>query len=94
MDVEGAEGNVIEGGKELFNKYHVPFIMMEFDIKLIDVHGTKKLEFLQFFENNGYKISLDDFFSKKYISSSELIKSRKNIELFIVYEKILEQLNS
>ena len=90
IDVEGAEGNVIEGGKELFNKYHVPFIMMEFEVKMLDIHQTKALELLQFFENNGYKISLEDFFSKNYISSSELIKSRKNNELFIVYEKILE----
>ena len=90
MDVEGAEGNVIEGGEELISKYHVPFIMMEFEVKMLNVHKTKVLEFLKFFENNGYKISKEDFFSKRYISPEELIQNRRNNDLFIVYEKILE----
>ena len=90
IDVEGAEGNVFEGGKELITKYHVPFILMEYDIKLLAPHGTNVLEFLQFFENNGYRFSLIDFFSKNYTSSSELIKSKRLLNLFLVYEKILE----
>ena len=36
---------------------------MEYEIKLLEPHGTNVLEFLQFFENNGYEISLIDFFS-------------------------------
>ena len=90
MDVEGCEGNVIEGGKELISKYHVPFIMMEFDIRILEIHKTNVLEFLQFFENNGYKISKTDFFCKKYTSASKLIEYNPTKELFIVYEKILE----
>ena len=90
IDVEGAEGNVFEGGKELITKYHVPFMLMEYDIKLLAPHGTNVLEFLQFFENNGYRFSLIDFFSKNYTSSSELIKSKRLLNLFLVYEKILE----
>ena len=54
---------MFEGGKELISKYHVPFILMEYEIKLLEPHGSNVLEFLQFFENNGYKISLIDFFS-------------------------------
>jgi FkbM family methyltransferase len=90
IDVEGAEGNVFEGGKELITKYHVPFILMEYEIKLLAPHGTNVLEFLQFFEDNGYRFSLIDFFSKNYTSSSELIKSKRLLNLFLVYEKILE----
>ena len=90
IDVEGSEAIVLEGGKELITKYHVPFIKMEFEVKMIEAHRTNALEFLQFFENNGYKISLKDFFSKKYISSSELVKNKGNNDLYIVYEKILE----
>ena len=64
IDVEGPEANVFEGGAELITKYHVPFLMIEYETTFLEDHGTKVLEFLQFFENNGYKISLKDFFSK------------------------------
>ena len=90
MDVEGSEGKVFEGGKDIISKYHVPFILMEFEVKMLEVHQTNALEFLNFFENNGYKISLIDFFSKEYNSSSELLKSKANLSLFITYGKILE----
>ena len=90
LDVEGSEANVLEGGKELITKYHIPFIKMEYQFKMIETHRVNPLEFLQFFENNGYKISLKDFFSKEYISSSELAQRKEYNELFIVYEKFLE----
>ena len=90
IDVEGSEANVIEGGKELITKYHVPFIKLEFDVKMIEAHRNNALEFLQFFENNGYKICLSDFFCKRYTSPSEIIKIKGILNLFIVYEKFLE----
>ena len=90
IDVEGHEFEVFEGGKELITKYHVPFIKLEFEVRMIEAHRNNAFEFLQFFENNGYKISLKDFFSKEYISSTELAKSKGNNNLYIVYEKILE----
>ena len=90
IDVEGSEAIVLEGGKELITKYHVPFIKMEFEVKMIEAHRTNALEFLQFFENNGYKISLKDFFSKEYISSSELAQRKEYNELYIAYENFLE----
>ena len=90
MDVEGSEANVLEGGKELITKYHVPFIMIEYEQSFLEDHGTKVLEFLQFFENNGYKISMNDFLGKQYTSISEIIKNKNIINLFIVYEKFLE----
>ena len=90
MDVEGSEGKVIEGGKELLTKYHVPFIMTEFEEKLLNVHRTEALKFLQFFIDNGYKISVIDFFSKKYKSPLEIVSNKRYNDLFIVYEKFLE----
>ena len=89
LDVEGAEGNVIFGGKEIINKYHIPFILMEFQINLLETHGTKVKEFLEFFENNGYKFSKIDFLNKKYISSSQIIKMKKNMDLFAIHNKII-----
>ena len=90
MDVEGSEGKVIEGGKELLTKYHVPFIMTEFEEKLLNGHRTEALKFLQFFIDNGYKISVIDFFSKKYKSPLEIVSNKRYNDLFIVYEKFLE----
>ena len=91
IDVEGDEEKVIKGGKEIVTKFHVPFIMIEFDISILKFHQTNVLEFLKFFENNGYKFRLVGFLSKEYISSEELIKiSTTNTNVFIVYEKFLQ----
>ena len=62
---------------------------MEFDINFIQLHQINALEFLKIFENNGYKFSMVDFLSKKYVSS-ELIKRKDNINIFAIYEKFLE----
>ena len=48
------------------------------------------LEFLRFFEKNGYKFSVKDFFSKEYISIDELIHAKTGMNLFVVYEKFIE----
>ena len=90
IDVEGYEPKVIKGGEEIITKYHIPFIAMEFSINLIQLHQINALEFLKIFENNGYKFSMVDFLSKKYISSEELIKRKDNINIFAIYEKFLE----
>ena len=90
IDVEGYEPKVIKGGEEIITKYHIPFIAMEFDINFIQLHQINALEFLKIFENNGYKFSMVDFLSKKYISSEELIKRKDNINIFAIYEKFLE----
>ena len=94
IDVEGAEGNVIMGGKNLINKYHIPFIFMEYTKKYLEAHGTNVLEFLEFFEKNGYKITMENFLSKKYISSLELINKDAIINLFITHEKIIEEIEN
>ena len=94
IDVEGAEGNVIMGGKNLINKYHIPFIFMEYTKKYLEAHGTNVLEFLEFFEKNGYKITMENFLSKNYISSLELINKDAIINLFITHEKIIEEIEN
>ena len=90
IDVEGAEGTAIKGGKEIISKYHIPFIAMEYNKNMIESHGVNATEFLLFIENNGYKFSLIDFFSQQYISALELTKKHNILNLFIVHEKILE----
>ena len=90
IDVEGYEGKVIKGGKEIISKYHIPFIMFEFSQRLFKLHKTNILEFLRFFEKNGYKFSIVDFFSKKYISSEEIMRYNNPINLFVVYEEFIK----
>ena len=90
MDVEGSEGNVIEGGKELISKYHVPFILLEYNTRNLENHGTNVVDFLQFFVSNGYKITLSNFLGKYYISPLDISRNKNDIELFIVYDKFLE----
>ena len=90
LDIEGFEPKAIYGGKELITKYHTPFVVSELAVDLSYAFGTNKLEFFQFFEDNGYKISLNGFFSKQYLSPLELSKIKKTTNYYFVYEKILE----
>lgn len=94
IDVEGAEGNVIMGGIKLISEYHIPFIFMEYSKKYLEAHGTNVLEFLQLFEKHGYKISMNDFFSKNYISSFKLLKKNHIINLFITHKTFLETIKT
>ena len=84
IDVEGAEGIAIKGGKEIISKYHIPFIAMEYNKKMIESHGVNATEFLLFIENNGYKFSLIDFFSQQYISAQELTKKHNAVFRFLI----------
>ena len=88
MDIEGAERKAIDGGIELITKYHIPFIFFEFSPDYIKRLGTEPKELLQLFVDNGYKISILDFFND-YISVDDVMK-KKNLNLYIVYSKILE----
>ena len=84
LDIEGGEGKAIEDGIELINKYHVPYIFSEYNPRFLIRHGTDPKEFLQLFINNGYKISLDGFLSKNYLSIDK-IKGVNN--LYFIYNK-------
>jgi len=90
IDVEGAEKDVILGGIELISKYHVPFIFLEFSPGLLKLHDSNNRNFLEIFENNGYKISISNFLDKNYVSIDYLLKTKGIFNLYIIYTKILE----
>ena len=90
IDVEGGEGKAIESGIELITKYHVPFIFLEFYPIFLKLHGTEPRQFLQLFIDNGYKISLSNFFDK-YLSVDDIIRKNKIFcNLYIIYSQIFE----
>ena len=90
IDIEGSEGKAIESGIELFSKYHIPFIFLEFTPSALIKHGTEPIKFLELFEKNGYRFAKDNFLDKDYYSKSEILKKANNdcINLFIVYSNI------
>ena len=57
--------------------------------RVLKLHGTDPLEFLKLFENNGYKIFLNNFFDKDIIPLEKILEKRK-INLYIVHSSILE----
>ena len=86
LDLEFEGENAIESGKELISKYHVPFIFIEFNIEMFSIHKTKPKKFLSFFVENGYKISLEGFLTKKFIKIEKLLKlDFVRINLYLVY---------
>ena len=90
MDIEGSEGKAFESGIEFITKYHVPFIFFEFTPGYLKKLGTDPKKFLQLFSDNGYKISINDFFNK-FISVDDIIKKGfVQINLYLVYSKIFE----
>ena len=92
IDVEGSEGKVIESGIELFSKYHIPFIFLEFTPLALTNHGTEPIKLLEIFEKNGYKFAKDNFLDKNYYSTPEILERSKNgyINLFIVHSNIIK----
>ena len=80
----GFEGEMtMESSKELIHHFHIPFIFIEFNILIFNIHEKKTKDFLNFFIQNGYKISLSGFLANKYISVSDLFKL--NIEVVNLY---------
>ena len=90
IDIEGSEGKAIESGIELFSKYHIPFIFLEFTPSALIKHGTKPIKLLEIFKKNGYKFAKDNFLDTSYYSISEILEKANNsiINLFIVYSNI------
>ena len=62
---------------------------MEWNPKLVKQRGSDPKLFLEMFENNGYKISIKNFFINDNTSVEELIKV-KQINIFLTYQKILK----
>ena len=90
IDVEGSEGKVINSGIELITKYHIPFLLVEFNNDYLKMQGTDPKVLLEIFINNGYLISTKDFWSKSY-SSIESILKIKRCNLYIVFSNFLKQ---
>ena len=80
IDVEGNELQVLQGGLELISKYHVPYVVLEFSPLYLKESGSDYKKLPQLFIDNGYKISLDGFLNKNYITVDELI-SKANFQI-------------
>lgn len=89
LDIEGSEGKAINSGLELITKYHIPFFFIEFNPNYLKMQGTNPRTFLELFVNNGYKLSLVDFLSKKYSTIDELL-NKSSTNLYIVFSKFLD----
>lgn len=88
IDVEGSEGDALEGGIDLIKKYHVPFILVEYTPVYLKKHNTDPIKLLKLFTDNGYKISINGFLSKTFFSIDYIIKHIKlQINLYFIYMK-------
>ena len=83
LDIEGAEGKVIEDAIELINKYHIPYIFSEFNPRYLIRQGTDPKKFIELFIQNGYKVSYRGFLNASYVDP-EKINSFHN--LYFVYD--------
>ena len=91
IDIEGYEYKALIGGKELITKYHVPFIVLEFSPSFLKEVGSDPREFVQFFVNNGYKISLNGFLSKDFITVDKLLKKAGfQINTYFIHEYMMK----
>lgn len=91
IDIEGGEGKAIESGIEIITKFHVPFIFVEFSPVFLKEHGTNPKNFLKFFIENGYKISIKGFLNNVYISDIKLINIVKNRQknIYFIHKDII-----
>ena len=84
LEYEGEK--FLENENYLITKYHVPFIFIEFNMKMFIIHETRPQDFLKIFFQNGYKISLNGFLSRKFISIEDIMKATlSKINLYIIY---------
>ena len=92
IDIEGSEEKPIQGGIELISNYHVPFIFLEYNPKVLIMHGTDPMKFLEMFEMNGYKFPKYNFFDHNYYTKQEIIENFKDriTNLYIVYSIIIK----
>ena len=86
LDLELEGEMALESGKELIDKYHIPFVFIKFNIRVFKFHETNSKNFLLFFIQNGYKISLNGFLTNEFISVDDLLKIKFIIiHLYIIY---------
>ena len=85
LDLEYEGEMAIESGKELITKFHVPYIFIEFNMLMFALHETRPQDFLRFFINNGYKISLNGFLTDQFITVEDLMRIEfTTINLYLV----------
>lgn len=86
LDLEFEGEKAIKSGKELITLYHVPYVFIAFNKKMFNIYETKAEDFLKFFVNHGYQISLKGFLTKEFIAIEDLMKKKfKQINLYLVY---------
>ena len=86
LDLEYEGEMAILSGKELIYKYHIPFIFIEFNMLMFALHETRPQDFLRFFTENGYKISLKGFLTDEFISVEEIMRTNFIIiNLYLVF---------
>ena len=92
IDIEGGERNAIEGGIEIINKYHVPFIIIEFSPTFLKEHGTNPKKFIELFVENGYKISFEGFLNNNINISIEKFMKKIGFQknCYFIYKNILK----
>ena len=94
IDVDGAEGKVIEGSIRLMSEYHVPFIYLKFNPEALKLHGTDPKSFLNIFNKYGYLFPSYNFFDDVYLSPDEVIKKTNGTyNLYIVHHTINKKYN-
>ena len=86
LDLEYEGEMAILSGKELIYKYHIPYIFIEFNMLMFALHETRPQDFLRFFTENGYKISLKGFLTDEFISVEEIMRINFiTINLYLVF---------
>ena len=85
FDLEFEGENAIQSGRELITSYHVPYIFIEYNVLIFNIHKTMAEEFLQFFVNNGYKISLNGFLTNEFVNIDDVLEIKNSrINLYLV----------
>ena len=75
----------MKGGFELISKYHVPFIITEFTPNSLENYGFTPKAFVKMFIDNGYKMSIQDFFPNEY-DTLETFVTQPQVYLFFIYK--------
>jgi FkbM family methyltransferase len=86
LDLEYEGEMAILSGKELIFKYHIPYVFMEFNMLMFALHETRPQDFLRFFTENGYRISLKGFLTDEFISVEDIMRIKFiTINLYLVF---------
>jgi FkbM family methyltransferase len=87
LDLVYEGGFILQSLKKFILKYHIPFILIEVNTIIFRIHEMKPKDLFEFFIKNGYRISLNGFIDKQFISIDEIMKANLvNFNLYLVYE--------